>query len=150
MFFTTTSTVAVWLLSVSGAALAPPQPVQDSIVSREGYATVAWDGDAELYEVDLRTEGDKQWSSHLVAGTSLFVSGLVDNAYTIRIRAVDESGAATSGWSRPLALDVRHHGRGLTLTLFAIGLLVVTVTVGFILTALPGTRAADLTGTNGN
>jgi len=132
--------VATALLCGALGAFAPllaaqPAITDDPLSSREGYATVNWQpgGEFERFEVEVTVADGKPWSTHDVEGTSLFLSGLTNGDYRIRVRALDEAGDAASPWSERLPLEVSHHGQNLTLSLFATGLAVVALTVGFVL-----------------
>lgn len=147
MLCRTKSAIAAGLLALSTAWAAPPQLADQSLSSREGYATVSWRDDGDRFEVEVTTEDGEIWSSHRVEGTSLFLSGLVDGDYAVRVRSVDALGSASSDWSEVLTLNVTHHGRELTAALFVIGLTVVAMTAGFILVTQLRARHAVRTGT---
>ncbi len=60
-----------------------------------------------------------------------YISGLPDNTYYFRIRAIDDN-QKEGNWSEAITVEVEHHSLKLALGLFSLGFLVFVATVGVV------------------
>lgn len=71
----------------------------EAMAVTDSSATLAWDGDADRYQVHYRRLGALSWSSAMTTSTSIDITGLPNNtAFEARVRAVC-AGDGPSAWS---------------------------------------------------
>lgn len=112
---------------------AAPAFVGDAISeSREGYATVSWDGPEDaVYELQQASTAAFADARRIYRGraSAHFVSGLQDGRHHFRVRA------SGSDWSEPTSVDVIHHPLSAALGYFGAGAAVFLATATFLFVA---------------
>jgi len=121
---------------LSALAAQVPQFEESEMSSAEGYAMIRWDHPDESLDAEFQLVvlgPDSLRMTYETPAQSIFLSGLSNGDYELRVRYRSDSSDEWEQWSQPMTLQVAHHPLRLAFALFVAGAIMFLSIVIFLL-----------------